>query len=351
MKKISVGIVGATGYTGCELMRLLAQHPHVDLRFISARAHVGEHPNALFPNLFAQDFALTYSDLVLEEISAQCEVVFFATPHTVAMQHAPALLDANVRVIDLSADFRLPHIDTWQKYYGVTHSAPALLDGAVYGLAEYVSKQALQKAQLVAVPGCYPTASLLALLPFINSTYTHNTGIVVDGKSGISGAGRKAEARLLFSELAENTMPYASAGHRHVPEIEHWLSAYGKATDVSVTFVPHLVPMARGMEVTAYVPLKTAVTSEQLYNLLLQQYQKSDYVRLLPIGVHPQSKAVHGTNVCQISANIAAGGAHAVVMSTIDNLIKGASGQAVQLFNMMFDFPATAGVSSLAIWP
>ena len=343
-KTLRIGIVGGTGYTGVELLRLLAQHPHCELVVITSREQAGARVAAMFPNLRGRvemNFSAP-SDAAL----AKCDVVFFATPNGVAMQQARTLVDAGVRVIDIAADFRIKDIATWEKWYGTKHACPELVAQAVYGLPE-VNREEIKRARIVANPGCYPTAVQLGFLPLIKSGVVDLGHLIADAKSGVSGAGRKAEVHTLFSEASDNFKAYGVTGHRHHPEILQGLNLMA-GREVSLTFVPHLVPMVRGIHATLYARLTGSADLQQLYQ---QHYAGEPFVDVLPAGSHPDTRSVRGSNLCRIAVHQPQGGAIAVVLSVIDNLTKGAAGQAVQNMNLMCGLPETAGLEQIALMP
>jgi N-acetyl-gamma-glutamyl-phosphate reductase len=341
----SVGIVGGTGYTGSELLRLLVGHPQVSVRTITSRADAGRRVDDALPMLRGR------VDLVFEEPEraalAACDLVFFATPNGTAMQHAPALLDAGVRVVDLAADFRLKDIALWERWYGMSHAAPALVDEAVYGLPE-INRELIREARLVANPGCYPTAITLGLLPLLEADLIDPARVIADGKSGVSGAGRKATAGLLMAEVGESFKAYSVAGHRHEPEVEATLRlATGRA--LGLTFVPHLVPMVRGIEATLYATLRNA--APDLSALYRARYEQEPFVDVVPDEMALETRSVRGSNLCRLSVMEPQGKGVVVVQSVIDNLVKGAAGQAVQNMNLMLGFDETAGLGSVALVP
>lgn len=340
---VEVGIVGGTGYAGAELLRLLARHPHVRLRLLTSRQESGKRVDAMFPHLRGV-CDLTFSEPTPEAL-AQCQAVFFATPHGAAMRLAPALLERGVKVLDLSADFRLQDPALFRQWYAMEHACPELLAEAVYGLPE-VNRDALRAARLVACPGCYPTTVQLGWLPLVEQKLLRPGSLIADCKSGVSGAGRELKQTSLFSEAAEAFKAYGVAGHRHRPEIEQGLArAAGSA--VPVTFVPHLVPMNRGIHATLYADLVREVDVQALYE---QRYAREPFVDVLPPGSHPDTRSVRGANHCRLAVH-RPGGDRVVILSVTDNLTKGAAGQAVQCFNLMFGFDETAGLDGVALWP
>src|SRR5689334_12449 len=342
---IEVGIVGGTGYTGAELLRLLSGHPDARVRLLTSRQEAGHRADALFPQLRGRvgDLVFTEPDPVS---LARCQAVFFATPHGTAMQMAPKLLERGVKVLDLSADFRLKNPATFKQWYKLDHASPKLLAEAVYGLPE-THREALGKARLVACPGCYPTSVQLGFLPLLENGLALSGSLIADCKSGVSGAGRELKATSLFAEAAESFKAYGVGGHRHLPEIEQELSQIAGG-DVAVTFVPHLVPMNRGIHATLYADLERDMDLQALYEL---RYSDEPFVDVLPAGEHPDTRSVRGANSCRIAVHRPGNGRRAVILVVIDNLVKGAAGQAVQCFNLMFGLPETAGLDTLGLWP
>ena len=341
---IKIGIVGATGYTGIELLRILAQHPESELVTITSRKEAGTRVADLFPSLRGV-VDLGFSDPAKADL-AKCDLVFFATPNTVAMSEAKALLQSGVRLVDLSADFRIKNVAEWEKWYKVKHAAPELIAEAVYGLPE-MNREKIKGARLVANPGCYPTAVQLGLLPLIEANVVDPARLIADAKSGVSGAGKRTEEHLLFSEASDNFKAYGVSGHRHWPEILQGLDmAAGRK--VGLTFVPHLVPMIRGIHATLYAQVTKAADFQQLYE---DRYRSEPFVDVLPSGSEPDTRSVRGANVCRLAIHRPQGGDTLVVLSVIDNLVKGASGQAVQNMNIMFGLDETMGLSHPAVLP
>ncbi len=342
---IKVGVVGGTGYTGVELLRLLVNHPDVELRVITSRSESGRKVAELFPNLRGfTDIEFTVPDAGELEL---CELVFFATPNGTAMTMVPRLLEAGVRVIDLAADFRLADAAVWEQWYGMPHACPEFLREAVYGLTE-VNRDAVAGARLVANPGCYPTAVQLGLLPLLEAGVVATDNIIADAKSGVSGAGRKAATGTLLCEASENFKAYAVDGHRHLPEIRQGLErATGKP--VGLTFVPHLTPMIRGIHATLYA---TAVdTDVNVQSLFETRFRDEAFVDVLPAGSHPETRSVRGANHCRIAVHRPQQAKTVVVLSVIDNLVKGAAGQAVQNMHVMFGLPEATGLNGVALLP
>lgn len=342
---IKIGIIGGTGYTGVELLRLLATHPQAELRAITSRGEAGKKVSDLFPSLRGHvDRAFVAPE---QAALTQCDLVFSATPNGVAMQHARELLKAGVRVVDIAADFRLKNPAVWEQWYGVAHACPELLEEAVYGLPE-VNRDQIRKARLVANPGCYPTAVQLGFLPLLEAQVIDPSNLIADAKSGVSGAGRKAEVHTLLAEAADSMKAYGVAAHRHWPEICQGLEvATGKK--VGLTFVPHLAPMIRGIHATLYARLtKPDVDVQQLFEA---RYANEPFVDVMPAGSHPETRSVRGANMCRIAVHRPRGGDTVVVLSVIDNLVKGAAGQAVQNMNIMFGLDEAAGLGQPALLP
>ena len=320
---VKAGIVGGTGYTGAELLRLLVQHPDVSLQAITSRAEAGRRVDSLFPSL--RGFCdLSYRDPDEAQLTS-CDVVFFATPHNVAMRSVGALLDAGVRVIDLSADFRLRDAQLWSRWYGEEHLQPELLAATVYGLPERYRAD-IRSARLVACPGCYPTAVQLGFLPLLEAGVIEPSRLIANAASGVSGAGRQAKVDNLLSELSDSFKAYGVAGHRHLPEIEQELASAAGA-DVSVTFVPHLLPTIRGIHATLYGELNESGRAADLQALFETAYREEPFVDVLPPGEYPQTRAVRGSNRCQLAVTVPQGRDMAVVTVVEDNLVKGAAGQ------------------------
>ena len=341
---INVGIVGGTGYTGVELLRLLVAHPQVALQVITSRANAGTPVSQMFSSLRGYvDLPFTHPD---EAHLEQCDLVFFATPNGIAMQQARALLEAGVRGIDLSADFRLQDITAWEKWYGMSHACPDLVAEAVYGLPE-VNREKIKSARLVANPGCYPTAVQLGFIPLLEAGVIESNSLIADAKSGVSGAGRKAEIATLFPEAADNFKAYGVGGHRHLPEIRQGLACVA-GKPVGLTFVPHLTPMIRGIHATLYGRLTGETDLQALFE---QRYANEPFVDVMPAGSHPETRSVRGANHCRIAVHRPQCGDTVVVLSVIDNLVKGAAGQAVQNMNIMFGLPETTALNNVPLLP
>lgn len=341
---IKVGIVGGTGYTGVELLRLLARHPHVELKAITSRKEAGMPVAEMFPNLRGHvDLAFSTPE---EAGLEHCDVVFFATPNGVAMQQTRALLDAGVKVIDLAADFRIKDVAVWEQWYKMEHACPDLVAEAVYGLPE-INRASIRGARLIANPGCYPTAVQLGFLPLLESGAVEAGFLVADAKSGVSGGGRKPETHILFAEAADNFKAYAVGGHRHWPEIKQGLEIFA-GKPVGFTFVPHLTPLIRGIHATLYARISADI---DLQNLFEQRYADEAFVDVMPAGAHPETRSVRGANMCRIAVHRPQGGDTVVVLSVIDNLVKGAAGQAVQNMNILFDLPEVTALTDVGMLP
>ncbi len=343
---IKVGIVGGTGYTGVELLRLLAGHSQAEVAVITSRSETGIRVADMYPNLRGHYDRLTFSVPVTETLGA-CDVVFFATPHGVAHALAGELLQAGTRVIDLSADFRLADAAEWARWYGQPHGAPELLGEAVYGLPE-VNRDAIRAARLIAVPGCYPTATQLGLIPLLEAGLADPMHLIANCASGVSGAGRGAKVGSLLCEASESLMAYSVKGHRHLPEISQGLRR-AAGQPIGLTFVPHLAPMIRGIHATLYATV--ADHSVDLQALFEQRYADEPFVDVMPPGSHPETRSVRGANVCRIAVHRPQAGDLVVVLSVIDNLVKGASGQALQNMNILFGLDERSGLEHAALLP
>ncbi|EIF42578.1 N-acetyl-gamma-glutamyl-phosphate reductase [gamma proteobacterium BDW918] len=345
---LKVGIVGGTGYTGVELLRLLSTHAEAEVVMITSRAEDGVAVDELFPSLRgAMDLRFSTPDV---KLLATCDVVFFATPHNVAMNMVPELLAAGTRVIDLSADFRITDADLWSKWYHEKHVCPDVLATAVYGLPERNAEK-IRSAKLIACPGCYPTAVQLGLIPLLEEKLVDPSRLIVSAASGVSGAGRQAKIDNLFTELSESFKAYGVGGHRHLPEIEQELALAAKGP-VGLTFTPHLLPQVRGIHATMYAEMiDPAVPLDEIQFLFEKRYADAPFVDVMPLGSTPQTRTVRGSNMCRIALYRPQNRDTLVVLSAIDNLVKGASGQAIQNMNLMFGLPETMGLQGLALLP
>ena len=344
MSKLNIGIVGGTGYTGVELLRILAVHPHAQLTAITSRSEAGLPVADMFPSLRGY-LDLHFTDPAEADLAA-CDVVFFATPNGIAMQQTRELLEKGVRVIDLAADFRIRDVAVWEKWYGMPHACADLIAEAVYGLPE-LNRDKIRGARLVANPGCYPTSVQLGFMPLLEAGIVDPGHLIADVKSGASGAGRKAETHTLLAEAGDNFKAYAVAGHRHLPEISQGLSEMAH-TEVGLTFVPHLTPLIRGIHATLYARLTQSADLQALFEA---RYADERYVDVMPKGTHPETRSVRGSNQCRISVHQPQGGDTVVVLSVIDNLVKGAAGQAVQNMNIMFGLDERTGLEIVPLLP
>tara|TARA_E500000178_G_scaffold105425_2_gene105087 strand:+ start:26612 stop:27640 length:1029 start_codon:yes stop_codon:yes gene_type:complete len=342
---MNVGIVGATGYAGVELIRLLLAHPGIAIKRLTSRAEAGRRIDDLFPSLRGY-LSLAFEDPA-ESRFDDCDLVFFATPHAVSMHSMTDLLARGKRVIDLSADFRLRDVDIWQEWYGTTHAAPELIADAVYGLPE-VNREQISGAQLVACPGCYPTAVQLGFLPLLEANAIEPDRLIASCASGTSGAGRAAKVNLLLAEASTSMKAYAVSGHRHLPEMKQGLTAIA-GSEVDLTFVPHLTPMTRGIHATLFAKMtKSEVDVATLYS---SRYRDEAFVLMTTGQYDPETRHVGGTNRCEMSVTRPGGGDTVVITAAIDNLVKGAAGQAIQVMNIMLGEPETLGLTSPAVVP
>lgn len=347
-KQVKVAVAGASGYTGIELLRLLLNHPEVEISALTAEAHAGRPIDEIFPGLFGL-LDLPCRKLDPEELAEVADVIFLALPHQTSMAAALKLYPLGCRIIDLSADFRLKDATLYERWYGASHVAPQLLKEAAYGLPE-LNREAILRSRLVAVPGCYPTGALLGLAPLVTERLIDLDSIIVDAISGASGAGRKTELYLHFSELNENLKAYGVASHRHTPEMEQELSRLA-GEEVQVTFTPHLAPMTRGILSTIYCRILRSTDSGQLVELFQAFYRDHPFVRVLPKGRLPETKAVLGSNFCDIGLAVDERTGWVIVITAIDNLVKGASGQAVQVMNLMGGFDERLGLLAPGLFP
>lgn len=345
---IKVGIVGGTGYTGVELIRLLANHSDIKIEVITSRSNVGTLVSDIYPNLRGR-INLAFCEPTFEAYK-NCDLVFFATPNATAMLQAQALLDAGIKVIDLAADFRIKDVDLWQKWYDATHACPDLLSQAVYGLPE-INREAIRSASLVANPGCYPTSVILGLLPLLKNGLIEPSSIIADCKSGASGAGRNANVATLFTEVTESVKAYGTSGHRHLPEIRQILQTVNP--DSNLVFSPHLMPMIRGIHSTLYADAIGSADNRanKVQQTLEQAYKNEPFVDVMPAGSHPETRSVKGSNICRIAVHYLEESNKYVVLSVIDNLVKGAAGQAIQNMNLMFGLEEDTGLQSLGMMP
>ena len=348
----TIGIIGGSGYTGVELLRLLLPRSDVQVKSVSSRSNAGTRLDQLFPSLRGStDLAFSEPDF---DALAECDLVFFATPNGTAMQQTAQLLDRGVKVIDLAADFRLTDLEVWGEWYGMTHACPELVAEAVYGLPE-LNREAIRSAQLVANPGCYPTAVQLGFLPLLEQDLVDTSSLIADCKSGISGAGRGASVPNLLAEASDSFKAYGTSGHRHLPEIEQGLSRMtGKA--VQLTFSPHLLPIIRGIHATLYARLSSDCPLEHIQSVYESRFANEPFVDVMPAGSHPETRSVKGSNMCRIAVHLPQSGKSAarntvVVHSVEDNLVKGAAGQAIQNMNLMLGLDEKTGLLQSALLP
>ncbi len=346
---IKIGIVGGTGYTGVELLRILAAHPHAELTAITSRKEDGMPVAEMFPSL--RGFVSLAFSAPEKTHLHECDVVFFATPHGVAMAQARELLAAGVKVIDLAADFRLKDTAEFEQWYGMPHSCPDLLAEAVYGLPE-INREAIKSARLIGLPGCYPTSMQLGFAPVLaqKKSLVNEAALIADCKSGVSGAGRKAEVHALLAEASDNFKAYGVKGHRHLPETVQGLQAIA-GRKIGLTFVPHLVPMIRGIHSTLYATVLPEARNTDFQSLYENYYRDSVFVDVLPAGSHPETRSVRGSNMLRIALHRPAGSEQLVILVVEDNLVKGAAGQGVQCMNIMFNLDESTGLKQVPVMP
>lgn len=345
---LKVGIIGASGYTGGELIRILSHHPQVEITAITSRTHAGKKLSDVFPGFIGWDGPV-FSGSDSPEGVAECALVFLAVPHGVAFQLVPELLAQGRRVIDLGADFRFRDYKTYESWYKLEHNQPELTKNAVYGLPELYRNQ-IREARVVGNPGCYPTSAILGIYPALKNGLIDPASIIIDSKSGVSGAGRKVEPGYLFPELFGNCKAYGLPGHRHTPEIEQELTKIN-GQEITVSFTPHLLPVARGILSTIHLKLKQKMTTARVTEIYANTYRGESFVKVVPEPVLPDLKGVVGTNCCQLGLRVDERTGSLIVVSVIDNMVKGASGQAVQNMNLMFDFPETTGLMQWPVFP
>ncbi len=347
---LDVGIIGGTGYTGVELLRLLASHPLANVSVITSREEAGAPVTELFPSLRG-GCDLVFTDPAEADLTA-CDLVFSATPGGVAMKQARSLMADNVKLIDLSADFRIRDVAVWERWYGLKHACPELVNEAVYGLPE-VHRQSIKTARLIANPGCYPTVIQLGFLPLIENRLIDVTTLIADAKSGVSGAGRGLSRATAFCETAESFKAYSASGHRHLPEIKQGLQEASDAP-VDLVFTPHLLPLIRGIHATLYARLSekgAALDLEQIQQVFVERYSGEPFVDVLEPGSHPDTRSVRGSNHCRLSIHRPQDGDTLVILAVEDNLVKGAAGQAIQNMNLMSGFEETTGLTDIALVP
>jgi len=345
--KTRVGIVGATGYTGLELLRLLLHHPGIEVTALTSQKYAGQDIDRVFPSLTGS-LALKCEELSIERIAEKTDFVFTAVPHKTAMETVPLFYQKGKRIVDLSADFRFQDPSVYESWYQ-KHSCPELLSESVFGLPE-LHRERIRTARIVGNPGCYPTGALIGLIPLVKNEMISTESIIVDSKSGTSGAGRDIVLESLFCEVNEGVKAYKIFQHRHLPEIEGELSQLA-GSKIKVNFVPHLIPMDRGILSTIYVTLTKRMTGEEVLSFYKEFYRQEPFVRVYPKGKLPNTKDVRGSNYCDVGMGVNEADGRAVIVTAIDNLVKGASGQAVENMNLMLGFPETLGLEVLPLWP
>jgi N-acetyl-gamma-glutamyl-phosphate reductase len=343
----NVAIIGASGYTGAELARILCNHPHITLTTVTSRQYEGQSLSRVFPNLYKKS-DLVCENLSPEQLAARADLFFTAVPHKTAMDIVPRLLAAGKRVIDLSADFRLRDVSVYEKWYQ-KHTAPQMLAEAVYGLPE-LYREKITSSRLIANPGCYPTSVILGLAPLLKAGIIDPQSIIADSKSGTSGAGRAAQIGTLYCEVADGFRAYKVASHRHTPEIEQEINRLGRC-NVNISFTPHLLPISRGILSTVYAQLTADITTTGIKNLYDEMYGHEYFIRLLPEDMFPATQYVRGSNFCDIGFKADPRTGRIIIMSAIDNIVKGAAGQAVQNMNLMYGFPEMAGLEGAPFFP
>lgn len=346
---IKVGIVGATGYTGSELLRLLVLHPEVEIVVVTSRTEKGTPVADMFPHVRGY-LDLDFTDPSVEEL-AGCDLIFFATPHGVAQSMMKEFIDSGLKTIDLSGDFRLKDVDVWESWYGQKHACPELIPQAVYGLPE-IHREAIKDAKLIACPGCFPTVIQLGFLPLLEKGWIQTGRLIADAKTGTSGAGRSAKIGMLLSESSDSFKAYGVSGHRHLPEMQQILGDIS-GEKLGLTFVPHLTPMIRGIEATLYADLKPelGLSLQQVQELFETRYANEPFVDVMPLGSLPETRSVKGSNFCRIALHQQTDTNQIIILAVIDNLVKGSSGQAIQNMNIMFGFPEKMGLEQVALMP
>lgn len=348
MKTIKAAIVGASGYTGQELIRLLLNHPNVDVKFATSRSYLEEKLSTTYQNFYTQS-ELIFSEENVEELSKEVDVIFMALPHGIASSKINENILQNTKVIDLGADFRLNDIEVYQNWYKTKHNNQECLNKAVYGLCE-LNRSKIKNAQLIANPGCYTTCSILSLAPLVAENIIDTDSIIIDAKSGVTGAGRSLNLGTHFTECNESIKAYKVATHRHIPEIEQELSIIA-GKQITLSFTPHLVPMNRGILTTSYAKLKNNISYNDLKSIYNKYYQSEFFIRLFPQDKLPETRWVKGSNFMDISFNIDERTNRIIIIGAIDNLIKGASGQAIQNMNILFEFEEPTGLKDISIFP
>lgn len=346
---IKVAVIGATGYAGQELMRLLIQHPHVEVSVITSRGNKDERYSSMYGN-YTKVSELTFSENNILEVSKEVDVIFIALPHGIASNLVTKEVLSNAKVIDLGADYRLSDVNVYENWYNTKHGSQQLLnEDSIYGLCE-LNRSEISKYSLIANPGCYTTCSILSLAPIIDKNFINKNSIIIDAKSGVTGAGRSLDISTHFTECNESIKAYKISSHRHTPEIEEQLTKIA-GEDIHLIFTPHLVPMNRGILATCYVQLKEEIKLDDVYQMYLEFYKDEYFIRLLNKGMNPETKWVKGSNFCDIGINIDPRTNTLIVIGAIDNLIKGAAGQAVQNMNILFELEETTGLKGIPMFP
>ena len=341
MKKINVGVVGAAGYSGEELLRLLFNHQFVEIKVITSRKYAGDHIGEVFPRFMEQ--SIKFSEPNVANIINECDVVFLALPHGLAAEYAKPFIEAGLKVIDISADFRLRSLEKYKEYYGCDHPAPELLSQAVYGLPEHYRND-IKESSLIASAGCYPTSILTPSIPLLKAGIVSSKNIIASSMSGVSGAGRKVAVDYIYPECNESARAYATTGHRHLPEIEQELAVAAGLDNIVINFIPHLVPLNRGINSTIIYDATRECSAEEVHSILSATYADEAFVRILPLGKQADIKHVSFTNICEIGVSYDARTKKIIITSVIDNLTKGASGQAVQSMNIIFNLNEKEGL-------
>lgn len=347
-QKIKAGIIGSTGYAGAEIVRLIMQHPYAEVKWYGSRSYIDKKYYEVFQNMF-QIVDDTCLDDNMDELAKQVDVIFTATPQGLCASLVNEEVLSKVKIIDLSADFRIKNVKKYEEWYGIEHKSPQYIEEAVYGLCE-INREQVKGARLIANPGCYPTCSTLSIYPLAKEGLIDMNTVIIDAKSGTSGAGRGAKVNNLYCEVNENIKAYGVTTHRHTPEIEDQLS-YASGEDVKINFTPHLVPMNRGILVTAYATLKENVTYEQVKAIYDKYYADEKFVRVLDKDVAPETRWVEGSNYVDVNFKIDPRTNRIIMMGAMDNLVKGAAGQAVQNMNIMFGFEETCGLCQVPMFP
>ena len=345
---IKAAIVGATGYVGTELVRLLRSHSEVEIKYITSQSYIGQKYDSIYEN-FRDVFQIECSEQDLEKISEEVDVMFIALPHGIASKEITSSILEKCKVIDLGADYRLKSQETYEDWYNTNHLSPELLEEAVYGLCE-VNREEIKNARLIANPGCYPTSSTLSLAPLLKEDLIQKDSIIIDAKSGVTGAGRGLNLGTHYTECNESIKAYGIASHRHTPEIEEQLGYLGKE-EVCINFTPHLVPMNRGILTTSYAKLKEKLSYEDIKKIYEKYYKDESFVRLTKEGIFPETKWVKGSNFCDIGIKVDERTGRVIVVGAIDNMIKGAAGQAVQNMNIVFGLDEKMGLDDVSIFP